>query len=269
MRFLKIIIMLILVSCSTAEKQNKALVKKEAPIVPHYDLLTREFIIRCESDLLKSASVIGKDRLISSLSHLNIMDKGGRKYYLLEQDNITRMLNNLTSYPYSECFLVDKKGKIVYTMRHGEPLGKKVSFYKETPVFGMFLEGLKGNSIITDVMYTPQLAKDYNMFFSQPVRDPDGETQGVIVSAVSIERLAEKLPEFSRIINGSGSYSYHDIKELILKKDTVSESRLIDIGSENFNRVKEQDGVYLYQQVHYKNIRWLIAVREKTSMVMN
>lgn len=269
MRFLKIIIMLLLMSCTAAEKQNKALIKTVAPIAPRYDSLTREFIVQCESDLLKSATVIGKDRLISSLSHLNVMDKGGRKYYLLEQDNITRMLNNLTSYPYSECILVDKNGKIVYTMRGGEPLGKKVSFYRETPVYSMFLEGIKGNSVITDVVYVPQLAKEYNMFFSQPVIDLEGETQGVIVSAVSIERLAERLPDFSRIINSSGFYSYHNIKELILKKDSVSERRLIDIDAECVNRVKEVDGVYLYQQVHYKTIRWIIAVKEKSSVVMN
>ncbi|MDA3899917.1 MAG: hypothetical protein PF637_05290 [Spirochaetes bacterium] len=267
MRLIYFLLFFMIVSCAQPKQITKP-VKTQDPVVAEFVSLTRNFINECETDLLKSSQVIGQDRLISSLSHLNFMDKGGRRYYLLEKENITTMMRRLASHPYSECLLIDRNGKIVYTMNQGEPLGKKISYYRETPLYDIFYKAVKGESVITDVVFAPQLVRSYNMFFSHPVVDDSGAFQGVVVSAVAIGQLAKKLPDSSKIINSHGRYSYHSHESLILGRDDLSE-RLVQLYSgTEFHRVREIDGIYVYQPVKYKNIEWIVAIRESSPLVL-
>src|SRR4030042_4555789 len=70
----------------------------------------------CESDLEKAKKVIIEKDLVKILSHLQKMDSGGKKYYLLEREAITSMIKSVTEGVYSDFILINRDGTVVYTM---------------------------------------------------------------------------------------------------------------------------------------------------------
>src|SRR4030042_586399 len=70
----------------------------------------------CESDLERAKKVILEKDLVKILSHLQKMDNGGKKYYLLEREAITAMIKSVTEGVYSEFILLNRDGTVVYTM---------------------------------------------------------------------------------------------------------------------------------------------------------
>lgn len=106
MKYLIIPAIIIIVSCATEQNVivKKQEVTKEKPVVvdevavENYTDLSREFLSTCEQDIESSSAVISSKELIKSLSHLNHMGSGGKHYYLLEKQAITKMLNELGSY---------------------------------------------------------------------------------------------------------------------------------------------------------------------------
>ena len=89
MKRLLIISVVLFLSCASPEKQVSTPVILESAI----DLSTLEGFFRTtESDALKAKQVVEKDKIIFNLTHLKLMNTGGRKYYLLERENITEMI---------------------------------------------------------------------------------------------------------------------------------------------------------------------------------
>ena len=66
--------------------------------------------------------VVMEEEIVKNLTHLHRMDYGGRKYYLLERENITKMIQAVTEGTYTDLILVNKKGIIIYTMNNDDIL---------------------------------------------------------------------------------------------------------------------------------------------------
>lgn len=268
-----------LASCATTKKAPIARytpkIKKVAPKpqlepIADYRTVSIGFLKSCELDLEKSSALIADKNLIKTLSHLNKMGSGGKHYYLLEKDNITMMLTSLSSYTYSDSYLIDNKGRFVYAMYNEEVLGKKITSYNDRPFKQMFFSGLKGESLISDVTTFPALSRSYDLYFSNPVIK-DGEIHGVIITAVHIDNLGKQLPEDSLIINSSGHYSYHTENKMIYQADDVYNSEVKTGEEDNIalnKRVNYQNGTYVYQKMKYKTLNWTIAIKETFSTAL-
>ncbi len=266
----------ILFSCSV----QKSIVKNTQPeiekvpepqkeSVVDYSAVTTQFFKTCENDIDASSKIISEKELIKSLSHLNRMGSGGAHYYLLEKKAITKMLNELASYTYSDCYLIDQKGKIVYSMYNDEVLGKKVTSYKLSPLMPMYFDGVKNISHIIDVTKFPVMSESYDVYFSRPVKK-NGEMHGVLVTAVDIGNLTKQLPAASRILSRStGTFKYHSDKRMFNEKDDIYYNLVSNDMFTTTKAVQYRDGLYYYQPVEYKSISWLLLIRQQYTTALN
>jgi hypothetical protein len=274
MKYLVSIILLIFLSCAT--NNNKISVSKTIPkinsIKPEtldYTRNAKDFFTRCEYDINESADIISEKELIKALSHLNHMGAGGKHYYLLEKQAITKMLNSLASYSYSECYLVDKKGKIVYTMHNDDLLGKKVSHFKTSPLNPMFFQGIKNESLIIDVTQFPAMSKTYDVYFSKPVIK-NNEIHGILITAVNIKYVSETLPDASKIISAAtGNIKFDIDKSKFNTQDSVYSKFQNSSDDIKNKQVFYNNVLYLYQPFQYKSISWVLAIKESNSTALN
>ncbi|MFW5808465.1 MAG: cache domain-containing protein [Spirochaetota bacterium] len=260
-----LILMFWCVSCTMQQRPVSVIpVKTDSlsakPDTADYTDVARSFLSRCEHDINASSQIISEKRLIKSLSHLNHMGSGGTYYYLLEKDAITRMLQKLASYTYSECYLIDTSGRIVYTMYNDDLIGRKVSQFQTSPLMPMYVNGMKNKSMIIDVTEFPALSRNYDVYFSRPVGS-DGNRQGVLITAVHIKNLSTQLPESVRIVaRSSGKFKMHENREMIDTKDSVYLDKMSGSIKNPGQSAEYADGVYEYQQVTYKTLSWVLVV---------
>lgn len=224
--------------------QDKKSIKQENKVY--------SFLESCEKDLSKAAQIISRKKLISVLNHLNRMNSGGDYYYPLERDSITQMLNQLSTYPYSECILTTKKGRIIYTMYNNEILGQSIYRLLASPFNDLMEETLNDNPSISDsIRFTTKNSKT-DIFFSYPVKDSENNIEGVIIASIPVMALSEILPKNSRIVNSSGVYLFHPDPNKRYKADTDFKK-----GYKNYI-LSTKDGKFLYENMTYKNLNWFL-----------
>ncbi len=228
--------------------------KTEVQTAPDYRPVSTRFFIQCESDIIRSSDLIAKRELVLSLSHLNRMNAGGRRYYLLEKENITEMLNKLSSYQYRECYIINSKGIIIYTMKNDELLGKPVRA-ATMQVQTAFKKGINGEQSVEDVNTESLAPASYDLHFGCPVFDRE-QIAGVIVSAVSIEHLVKQFPKEVCIVSSDGDYRYKNFSDNdFISKDIFVQKKIeIDKVSPS---VLSSGGI-TYMPFSYKTIHWCI-----------
>jgi len=113
-------------SCSAPSPKVEAVKPSEVKKQSEVDTLEK-FFKRSENDSVKAGDVLQKHNIIQHLTHLRKMDRGGKKYYLLEKDDITEMIRSVTEGIYLDYILVNKNGDIVYTKNNDEMFGINVN----------------------------------------------------------------------------------------------------------------------------------------------
>jgi hypothetical protein len=84
------------------------------------------FLALCETDLKSARRVIDENDIIKNLTHLQYMNAGGSKYYLLERENISKMINSVTAGIYRDYVLINSKGTVIYTRSDDTIFAKNV-----------------------------------------------------------------------------------------------------------------------------------------------
>lgn len=198
------------------------------------------FFYGCEKDLERAANVIAEKELIKILTHLQIMNTGGKKYYPLEREALTKMINSLITYTYSDCILVNNKGTIVYTMYNNDIFSKNVKYIPGAPFADIFTAAMKNEPIIIDVTKFPEITDRFDMFFSKPIIRKN-KIYGILIASIDINQLKPILKEKTYIVDQDGIFRFHTDRSLIFSTDP---------GFINKDA---------YSKFSYKNITWYIS----------
>lgn len=159
------------------------------------------FFIRCESDLEKAGAVVEKKEIINSLSHLRFMDTGGDKYYLLERENISEMIDAVTQKIYSDYILVSQNGTVIYTKTNNSIFSKNIKSQPDA-----FISCYAKSAFISDVSKPAAYSGENVILFSKKI------SGGTLILQLDISRLGKVIGERQFII-GAADGLYRIAKE--------------------------------------------------------
>lgn len=227
-------------------------VKKQSDV----DALEK-FFERSENDSIKAGNVLQKHNIIQHLTHLRKMDRGGKKYYLLEKDDITEMIKSVTEGIYLDYILINKDGDIVYTKKNDELFGINVnSGYDTSPVQKCFLK--RSGVYFEDVSFINPSSKVYSLYISTPVY-VEGNFHGVLVFQVDTKKICEILEPGTEIFSRDGIIRVTAFGDRIFSK--FSGLQNIDMNSLDNNGVTSSvctDGKIIFSKFNYKEINWIL-----------
>lgn len=202
-KYTALIVTIFIISCSAPKKHERAASKEEKK-----DIIVKtlnDFFLRCEEDIRQASKVVIDHDLVKNLTHLKYMNYGGRKYYLLERESITDMINAVTVGIYADYILINKGGDIIYTRVNDTIFGKNVrtslaksplkTCYEERdiPIFFHDVEKLS----LTD--------SDQFIFASTKVKGGNSNP-GIFILQFDVRKLREVLDEKTDIIGIDGTY---------------------------------------------------------------
>lgn len=157
--------------------QNTSLeVKAVAPVPVHKAALSETFL----RDIDNASKVINDNNLMLNLTHLQLMDKGGKKYYLLEKETISYLLSSVTKNLYQDIILVNWEGVVIYSMRNDGIFSKNIADAgAPSPLSNPYKSAMEGN------LYASECAESPNKecIIASPL-DKDEKRWGVIVLIV-------------------------------------------------------------------------------------
>ncbi len=205
------------------------------------------FLNSCEKNIENAAKVIAEKELIKSLTHLQRMNTGGKKYYPLEREALTKMIKALSTYKYSDCFLINKYGIIIYTMYNDDIFAKSIKSFTKTPIHDLFYSGKNRKKAIADVNKLTINSTNYNIFFSTPVV-VDSEIRGVFIISINIAYIKKLLPLNISITDQKGLYRLHPSENLILSENKLFSDK----------KMKK-----LFIHYNYKNLNWYLLTEKQ------
>lgn len=229
------------------------------PRIESHPLLSRleAFFSLCESDARRACAVISEKDLIKNLTHLHRMNEGGKRYYLLERENITAMIKSVTDGIYSDFILINRHGVIIYTMSNDELFGKNVrSSLKESPLAGCFTAEDQ-DMHVEDLAAFPLPGKKYNLYVSiRVIRE--GTFHGVFLLQVESEKIAEHIEKGSALLSLDGicRLSRNDavIGEMHRYYDKMDLNRLHGEKQHCFEAGATSYCSYMFR---FKNLEWI------------
>lgn len=125
-------------------------------------------------DIDNASKVINDNNLILNLTHLQAMDKGGKKYYLLEKETISYLLNSVTKNLYRDIILINWDGVIIYSMRDDGIFSKHIiDLTPPSPLVNPYKTAMEGSVFVSD-------CKTQECIIASPL-DKDDKRWGVIV----------------------------------------------------------------------------------------
>ncbi len=247
-RYAHILLTALAISCATAPSPRQgALPALEA------------FFRRCEQDLEKAQQVIIERDMIKTLSHLQRMDGGGRKYYLLERESITALILSVTEGVYSDFVLTDARGRVIYTGANDEIFARNVASMKEKALVpALHLSEGAGVRITGPGEMAGSRGARY-LAVSSPVSG--GTTHpGTFTLLVDAEKIAELAGVDTAILDSRGYYIAGGRSGIINSRHPDFES--IDIGGRDgsdHGRIMGPDGRYAHYRIfRYRNLLWIL-----------
>ena len=240
----KFFISLLLLSISACSSRDIKVTEQKPDNSP-----LMQFFIRSEEDSIRASNVIEKHNIIEQLTHLKRMNNGGKKFYLLEKENITEMINSVTEGIYLDYFLINKYGEIIYTNNTDSLFASNVNEgFEGTPLRNCFLQ--KNSVHFEDISKLATGFRTYSLYVSHPVYK-NGIYHGTIVLQIDIEIVNEVLEEGSVVINTEG-----------LIKIAENSSKINSRVEENY-LTKEEDKSFF----SYKGISWIIIKKKDSSKI--
>jgi len=222
------------------------------------DELTRFFNI-CSSDIQKAMNVIADNKMIGMLTYLKKMDMEGRKYYLLERENLTEMIKSVTEGTYSDLILINNLGVIIYTMINDDIFGKSVkSHLKDTALNTCFKKSSEIGFYIDDISMFPPKSRNPKIFVSLPDKRDDS-IKGVFIIQIDIEIINSQFKKIPVVIGRDGNYRIDKNIDNILTPYYAFEK----INIESLSRPGQQIMVidnknYIYYPFNFNNLSWII-----------
>ena len=255
-RFFIITFSVIFLSCGTEP------VKVEIIEVKPGNLSKLEsFFERSEHDSVKAGKVLEKQNIIQHLTHLRKMDSGGKKYYLLEKDDITKVINSVTEGIYIDYILINKNGDIIYTNRNDELFGTSINNLNEKSTLKKCFLNRTG-VYFEDVSYLAPSSKIYSLYVSSPVY-VEGNFHGVLILQVEIKKIIEILEAGTEIFSRDGVIRVTSNEEKIFTKYSGFDKIDINILDSNGEfLVKEHEIKIKFSKFSFKEINWIIMQKE-------
>ena len=195
------------------------------------------------TSLTNASESISSKNLIKNLSHLNRMNYGGSHYYPLEREAITEIITSLSSSDFSECILMNAEGKIIYTMKDDEILGKSYVSFGSSPLPSLFEKTISGEQSIYDFSIFPSSSTEPAVFFAVPVKDQE-KIIGVLIAAVPSEKIKNSVSDLVMITDKESNIRYHVNNALFMKNSSEAEK-----------------AAYYRKPFEFKDIYWNIYLR--------
>ncbi len=214
----------------------------------------------CKADLEKAKKVIIERDLIKMLTHLQRMDGGGDKYYLLERDGITSMIKSVTGGVYSDFVLINREGTVVYTMKNDGIFARNVRTTLGKTALGRCYANREIKPFITSMSSEPLYWDGYYIAVSSEISAP-GTMPGIFILMVDMEKVQRLVGEKSFIIGPMGTYEVAEDHNKI--NTAYSDFDRIDLSAprseltvRRFSR--STGGSAEYRLFNYSNLRWVI-----------
>lgn len=233
--YLPILIVFLVLSCSTTETS-----KSEQRLIAS---LFSPYI----HDMGKAVDIIQKHELIANLTHLMNMDNGGRKYYLLEYEHISEMIDNVTQQLYDDLLIINNSFTIVYSMKNIDFYGRRLP--QLSPILHYFISNLPYDDVaIYKPFEYPPLSGNYSFCICYPVQ-LNNRNKGFCIGLINQNKFYDILPTDAIIAETNGEVIFNVIKSGPLKLDehTLKKSS-VNVSGRNYN----------IKPLKYKNIFWYI-----------
>jgi energy-converting hydrogenase A subunit M len=246
------------VSCSAPPV--KEAIKKTAEDTSVSSL--EKFFKRSEGDSIRAGQVIEKHNIIQQLTHLRLMDTGGKKYYLLERENITEMINSVTEGIYLDYVLINKHGDIIYTRKNDSLFGTNVNEgYEETPLKKCFT--MRRGVYFEDVALITPASTTYSLYVSSPVYVQQN-FHGILVLQIDISKISEILEKNTDVVNSKGIIKIADDYSRINSRvhETIS-LNLNDVMRDGKMSMETPTEEIDLKSFNFNSISWIL-VKKKT-----
>ncbi len=248
-----IIVLSLILSCSTSP------VEKGGISINTYSNFIKLFFDRYVEDLHRAESVVHQRDLIKNLSHLQKMNAGGKRYYLLERESITELLQSITIEKYRDIILTGPGGRVLYTMHEDSLFNTIISRNDDhSALYQCYKNSIQGNTYIHPPSEYPGLSSRVLMFISYPVKT-GGELSGLLIAAIDPALLVSEKPGNVMVLDSSGKIALTTISEELGKP--VIPEKLIEDHGKSPTQLRKRYGRnnYRLQPVQYLNIRWFIT----------
>lgn len=243
-----IINLLILFSISCADRNIK-ITDETDPLKIFFNLSI--------SDITKAKKVIADNDLVKNLTHLQSMDNGGKKYYLLERESITKMLKSVTEGLYNDYILLNKPGIVIYTMFRDEYFAKSVKSSLKNSALNRCHANHDIEFYFEDSFLTCERDSEKYIYISSVVKG--GNTQpGMLILEIDPVKILEITGARSRILNLKGeviiSQDWKEIGKAYSHLDHISLNPVYD----KIFSFKADNRRYRYRFFKFLNIEWII-----------
>ncbi len=258
-KLLLFLIILISVSCSKEIKSPEPM-SNNIDMQNLMDIKNLEaFFERSDHDAQMAMQVIEKHRIIQHLTHLKKMNSGGRKYYLLEKDSITEMIQSVTRGIYLDYILINRHGEIIYSRSNDDLFGQDVNTgYENTPLKRCF--SMRGEeTYFDDVSTITPGSSIYSLFVSKPVYI-DNNFHGVLILQVDIQKIAELLEGGTDIISKEGIVRVTSDNTPILSHHTSFPTIEAQAKAEGF--FKDGASIIYFEPFRFRNISWIVLTKK-------
>lgn len=253
------LVLLIILAVSCSAPKVKVEVKKPGNDANISSL--EKFFSRSEADSVRAGEVIEKHNIIQQLTHLKLMDTGGRKYYLLERENITEMINSVTEGIYLDYVLINRHGEIIYTRSNDSLFGTNVNEgYEDTPLKKCF--AMRRGVYFEDVSLITPSATTYSLYVSSPVYVQQN-FHGILVLQIDISKINAILEKDTDVINRQGvikiAADYSRINSQIAGYSTLNIDEVDRLGK--LRIVTDADDIDL-KSFNFNSIQWILVKKK-------
>ncbi len=249
MRKTAVILLIILFAC-TSEQPKQPGIEKKTPL--------EGFLELCEADVTRAIDVITGRDIVKNLSHLQTMNKGGRKYYLLERENITKMISSVTEGIYTDYILINKNGTVIYTKYNNYIFGKNVrTSLRDTVLYECYVN--RGMPYyFGDVSFLSD-GKRPSLYVSSSVSEND-DFNGIFILEVNVTKLQEMIGSRKEIVGFDGRYKVPRLLSRVNEHYPLFNGINVQIaGNLTENLLYGPDNAtYRYTFFKYRNINWII-----------
>jgi hypothetical protein len=185
------------------------------------------------------------------------MDRGGKKYYLLERESITKMLKSVTEGLYSDYILINQPGFIIYSMVNDEIFGKSIKSTLKHSALNRCHANHTLEYFIEDNYLTSE--RDAEKFFYLSSTVQGGNTNpGIFILEIDPQKILDLAGPKSRILNLKGEVIISGEKKEIGKPfSKVEMINLNPVYSKIFS-FKADKIKYRYRFFQYMNIEWVV-----------
>lgn len=221
----------------------------------------KNFFGLCESDLEKAKKVIIERDLIKMLTHLQHMDNGGDKYYLLEREGITTMIKAVTEGIYSDFILINKEGSVIYTMKNNGIFARNVRTALGKTALNACYENRDTIPYIASVAPDPPYWDEHYIAVSAKITAPN-TMPGIFILLVDIGKIQTIIGEKSFILGRDGTYQVAADRRNIRAPfaDFARIDSTVPAGEHAVRRFsRSSGGTATYRLFQYSNLNWIIV----------